>query len=369
MKNVVTITYVLIFIISISGYAQENPSARYHGIEVGSETRTFTSTINKIAYKFLISLPASYSSSTKTYPVCYVLDGQWDFSTVVSSYWNLRYDGMVPEVIIVGLTYDGVNAKYESLRAHDYTPTAAPQLQGSGGGDAYIDVLRKEVIPFIDKEYRTNKVDRSIIGTSLGGLFTYYVMLKAPELFNGYVPINPSLWWDNTKCFEYENTFAQTHKSLSARLYAVTGEFDAVDMVKKMVDQIQSHHYEGLAMQMRVLDGMGHAGSKAEGHARGLKYLYEKQPIKLSDSELKPYTGAYELSPGMQFHIVIRDGELWTTGIPNNPDMHIIATGKNEFSWMGPHRDFQFLRDQKDNVTGIKAELPSGQVVEIRKIN
>jgi hypothetical protein len=225
------------------------------------------------------------------------------------------------------------------------------------------------VIPFIDKEYRTNKADRSIIGTSLGGLFTYYVMLKAPELFNGYVPINPSLWWDNMKCFEYENTFAQTHKSLPARLYAVTGELDAVGMVKKMIDQIQSHHYEGVAVQMRILEGMGHTGSKAEGHARGLKYLFERQAVKLSDGELKPYTGTYEIGPGTQFHIVIRDGELWTTDIPNNPDMHITAIGKNEFALMGAHREFQFLRNPEGGVIGFKAEMPGGQIIQVKKVN
>lgn len=371
MKNTFIAPFFLALFLSFSCLAQqqENPADRYRGVEVGTETRVFTSAINNVAYKFLINLPANYREEpSKEYPVCYVLDGQWSFSNVASSYWDLHWDGVVPDMIIVGLTYDGADPDYKSLRFHDYSPTPLPQFPGSGGADDYIEVLRKEVIPFIDKEYRTNKVDRAITGNSLAGLFTYYALFKAPELFNGYVPINPSLWWDDMKPFEFEEEFAQNRKQLDARLFAVSGEFDAVELFNKMVDQIQSHQYEGLALESRILEGMGHSGSKSEGYARGLKYLYERQAIKLSDAELEQYAGTYEINPENRFHMIVNNGELLVNDLPGSPEIRVFSVGNNEFSTMGSYLPFEFLRDEEGNVTGFKGENPGDQLYEVKKV-
>ena len=55
----------------------------------------------------------------------YLLDGQWDFKLLASIQGGLFYDRYVPDVIIVGITYSGPDANYDSLRAVDYTPAAA----------------------------------------------------------------------------------------------------------------------------------------------------------------------------------------------------------------------------------------------------
>lgn len=56
--------------------------------------------------------------------------------------------------------------------------------------------IEKELQPFIAAKYKTNN-DKTIIGESLGGLFATEVLLKKPTLFNRYIIVSPSLWWDN----------------------------------------------------------------------------------------------------------------------------------------------------------------------------
>ena len=104
-----------------------------------------------------VSLPASYGRDTlRKYPVVYVLDGQWDLKLVTSIQGNLLYDKYTPEVIIVGVTYAGPDAKYDELRAMDFTPSVDPTVAGSGGGPKFLRSLETELIPFIEKTYRAD---------------------------------------------------------------------------------------------------------------------------------------------------------------------------------------------------------------------
>ena len=175
-------------------------------VEVGSEIRTIYSTIRDQEYDLYINLPRGYEKdSVKTYPVLYLLDAQWHFIKAISYYEGLYYDGLVPAIIIVGITWAGENANYDSLHMIDFSPTAIKELKNStGGAKKFLDVFGKEIIPFIEKEYRTIKGDRALAGTSLSGLFILFSIFQANDLFNRYIILSPCLWWDNELTFKYE---------------------------------------------------------------------------------------------------------------------------------------------------------------------
>src|SRR5689334_9553018 len=89
----------------------------------GSQTKKFTSKIvNNQQYVLQISLPAGYANNNKKYPVVYLMDSQWDFPLLTALYGEQYYDGFLPELIIVGITWGGEHPKPDSLRARDYTP-------------------------------------------------------------------------------------------------------------------------------------------------------------------------------------------------------------------------------------------------------
>jgi predicted alpha/beta superfamily hydrolase len=145
-----------------------------------------------------IYLPEGYNpSDTIKYPVVYLLDGSADedFIHVVGLYQfnNFEWISRVPKSIIVGIaTVD---------RRRDFTfPTTIEadkkRYPTTGHSDKFINFIEKELQPYIQKKYKTNS-SKTIIGQSLGGLLATEILFNKPTLFDKYIIVSPSLWWDN----------------------------------------------------------------------------------------------------------------------------------------------------------------------------
>lgn len=105
---------------------------------------------------------------------------------------------MIPESIVVGI--GNVDRK------RDFTYPFQNELDlkefpTSGKSEKFISFLEKELQPFIDSTYKTMEM-KTIIGQSLGGLLVTKILFKKPELFNNYIIVSPSLWWDDEKLLE-----------------------------------------------------------------------------------------------------------------------------------------------------------------------
>lgn len=134
------------------------------------------------------------------YPVVYLLDGDTNFIPMAAMMREMcsgDMNALCPQMILVGVT----NAN----RRNELTPTKAGSkdqptviLEDSGGAEKFTEFLRTELIPHIEKNYPTTP-HRTLIGHSLGGLFVMNTLTHHPELFNNYVAIDPSMWWDNQK--------------------------------------------------------------------------------------------------------------------------------------------------------------------------
>ena len=131
-------------------------------------------------YVIHIMLPSKYERSNKRYPVLYLQDSQWDFPLVTALSGQQYFDGFIPEIIIVGITWGDVNPNPDSLRARDYTPTREPRSPQSGGAGKYLSFIKSELIPFVEENYKTDRNDRILMGCSLGGLFTLYALFAEP---------------------------------------------------------------------------------------------------------------------------------------------------------------------------------------------
>ena len=145
-----------------------------------------------------IYLPEGYNKNDSIkYPVVYLLDGSADedFIHIVGLYQfnSFPWINRVPKSIIVGIaTVD---------RKRDFTyPTTIEKdkvkYPTTGKSARFISFLESELQPFIEKNYRTNS-SKTIIGQSLGGLVATEILLTKPALFNKYIIVSPSLWWDN----------------------------------------------------------------------------------------------------------------------------------------------------------------------------
>lgn len=162
-----------------------------------------------------IYLPEGYKPDEATkYPVVYLLDGSADedFIHIVGLYQfnNFPWINRVPKSIIVGI------ANVDRRRDFTFPTTVAETLKRSptsGKSSKFIAFIEKELQPFIEKKYKTDG-SKTIIGQSLGGLLATEILFKKPYLFNKYIIISPSLWWNNGSLLEtngevFQKTFNQ----------------------------------------------------------------------------------------------------------------------------------------------------------------
>lgn len=146
-------------------------------------------------------LPRSYATSTKTYPVLYMQDGQNLFSEHTAAFGEWGVDEALDslelitkkECIVIGIDHGG------DKRMSEYNPylktSAGQPSTGVKEADKYVEFVAKTLKPFIDKTYRTQKdsTHTFIAGSSLGGLISLYAVIKYPDVFGGAGVFSPSL--------------------------------------------------------------------------------------------------------------------------------------------------------------------------------
>jgi uncharacterized protein len=222
-----------------------------------------------------VALPASYAREPeRRYPVVYLCDGYWDFVLVYGFKGNLLYDRAVPEFILVGLGYQGEHPDYDRLRTRDYTPVVEG-ARDSGHAAEFLRRLEGDILPFVDRSYRTDPSYRVLGGSSLGGLFTLYVLLERPELFRAFIAPSPAVTYANGWLVEREAAFAKEHRALHARLFmtgASAEEPGFLAGIRAFDAQLAQRRYEGLTYAFRTVEGERHAGTKAESYNRGLRF-------------------------------------------------------------------------------------------------
>jgi predicted alpha/beta superfamily hydrolase len=167
----------------------------------------------------LVRTPAGYATNDQRYPVLYMTDGDAQLGHTAATIEFLARNGRMPEAIVVAIT--------NTDRTRDLTPTKATNADGKGppmggGGDKFLDFIEKELIPQVEKTYRTAPY-RVFAGHSFGGLLAMHAFATKNDLFNAYIAVSPSLWWDNQ--FEIRKTeeFLKGRKELDRTLFVTLG--------------------------------------------------------------------------------------------------------------------------------------------------
>ena len=155
--------------------------------------------------KIWVYTPAGANDPTYTkqrYPVVYLLDGDSHFASVTGMIQQLsEVNGnmVCPDMIVVAIA--------NTDRTRDLTPTNSmfdnqhkktDQFKSSGGGEKFTSFIEKELMPHIDSIYPTAPY-KILIGHSFGALTAMNIFINHTNLFNAYVVIDPSMWWDGRK--------------------------------------------------------------------------------------------------------------------------------------------------------------------------
>lgn len=173
--------------------------------------------------KIWLYLPDNYNASKKKFPVMYMHDAQnlFDKTTAFSGEWQVdeTLDSLKAQVIVVGIEHG--NEK----RIEELTPYANPKY-GGGKADRYLDFIVTTLKPYIDKNYRTKPEAKNtaVFGSSLGGLVSFYAVLKYPKVFGKAGVFSPSFWYTD----DIYKLMEQAPKT-KAKIYFLAGDSESKD--------------------------------------------------------------------------------------------------------------------------------------------
>lgn len=278
-----------------------------------SEIRMLRSKHTGQKYRISISIPyASFKSDRRKWPfneplerwpVVYVIDGNWFFGMVTAMTRNMawfeKWTGTTTDAIVVGIGYPEdpdpqvALCDQEARRFHDLSPIQDEDIEkwmgdilmrpvSTGGATEFLNFIRDELIPVIDKDFPTDSRKRTLIGHSLGGTFTAFALFEEPGLFHTYIIGSPWLEYGNRFLFKREETFAKRHKKLAAKVHLWIGENEeslngtGVSDVIRFGAILEGRNYRGLTLVKQIFADLQHNEVIAPGFLAGLKIALKR---------------------------------------------------------------------------------------------
>lgn len=266
------------FLLSLTMRSQEN-------ICIGKQQSIY-STVLQEKRNYWIHLPDNYEQdTTRRYQVIYLLDGDSFFHSLVGfsrTFTTIRGKYLPPSIIVGVLNVD---------RTRDLTPTASAAgrdgkirssaiLQG-GGSEQFSLFLTEELRSVIDTTYRTNGKNM-LIGHSYAALFTLNTFLRHTDLFDTYLAIDPSLWWDQGKLSEEAESLIKGKDFMGKSLYIGTSSSKRMDRINIQSNKVDHFLEEVLpkAQNLRFFSKSfpeeNHGTVAIPGIYDGLKQLFGK---------------------------------------------------------------------------------------------
>jgi uncharacterized protein len=285
------IAIALVALISVAAKADETQS-KPDPIVIGHKHSVPSSVLGETR-EYLVYLPSSYDDTKyapRSYPVLFLLDGGPLFPSAagVVQYMSSNINGntQIPEMIVVAVP--------NTNRRRDLTPTHT-LLDGEGneqalfaatwGGDKFLQFFREELFPEVESRYRTIP-HRTIVGNSLGGLLALHAMVQSPDLFQGYIANDPSLWWDD------QYVLRQAKKAIAPDRQSVQSVFISSapnlndrmsEMVQQMVEILSAQGGANLRVKYRYFESEDHGSLYLPGLYYGLKDIFGEYDISFDD--------------------------------------------------------------------------------------
>jgi len=292
--------YLVIFLLpGFSAFAQKD-----NRITIGFTDTVYSKILNE-KRRILVHIPNN--DRTKHYPVLYILDGDDHFQSAVAI--DEQLSGPLPEMIIIGIT--------NTDRERDLTPTHiqpdqmvnAGDATRSGGGENFLTFMEKELVPYVDSHYPTTSY-RVFSGHSLGGLTVMNAFFNHTNLFNSYIAIDPSLWWDNqnwikkyeaefpNRSFNNKSLFVAIANNIPVGLDTISVMNDKSEMslipraVLPFVAALRSARPPGLRWTSKFYPNERHGTVELNAEYDALRYLFDYYQFRTSQFDGHPELNA-----------------------------------------------------------------------------
>jgi len=245
-------------------------------------------------YIIKVTLPRNYDSQKK-YETLYYLDSWWLSELVLGAYAILNLSERIDDVVLIGISLNGNLKDWNIQRTMDFTPSEynmgfemkagkgengiSVNESNTGGADDFIEFIETKIFKLIELKYPGIGENRTLMGHSYGGLFSFYIIQQKSKLFSNYIIISPSLWWNNSELLKmklfYE--FEQSKTSSSVYLCYGNSESKLISKSNTEVDIILSGlEKENLDYKLKVFNDTNHNSILPQGIYKGLLYTYRK---------------------------------------------------------------------------------------------
>jgi predicted alpha/beta superfamily hydrolase len=279
----------------------------------------------------LVRTPAGYETNGERYPVLYMTDGQAQFVHTCATVEFLARNERMPEMIVVAIANTDRTRDLTPTRVGDGPNGPQPQFATSGGSDKFLDFVAGELIPLVEQRYRTHPY-RIFAGHSFGGLLAIHAFTSRPDLFDAYIAVSPSLWWDNSLMVKRaEELFARTRelpKSLYVTLGNEGGDMEAAFNRFRRV--LEKRSPSGLEWDMRLMKDEDHGSVVLRSHYDGLRHVFKewRPPVDPQTGALVGGLDGFEahcrkLSKRYGYPVAISERTLNTFGY------QLLAAGKS----------------------------------------
>ena len=313
-----------------------------------TEVFVFESKETGNTYNISVAFPGSYdpADKNKTYPVVYVIDAQWQYPLMYTTYGAVNYDGEMPEAILVGVSWKETNSNLMQLREQDLTPTTVAENPKSGNAKKFQAFFRNELFPHIENNYKGGK-DRTVTGGSTSALFVFYTLISQPDLFTGYIGSSPSLYWDNHAIDKILAEFPKNGIKQKTRAWLAWGSLETEDDSKAFAKKLMAKKIANLEFGYAAVENAGHASVNPECYTRGLQFVYAKPELKLNAKKLAQFEGTYQSKADHEKIIFSVAGNDLYVQSPGNKKYKLSSASEHEFYLKGNGLEYNFtLNDQ-----------------------
>lgn len=226
---------------------------------INVENFTLSSEVLKEEQQIKVYLPENYESTSQQYPVLYVLDGERYFLNGITYQKNLTFQDKSPYFIVVGIMNN------DNTKRKKYFHNQS---------DDYIKFIEKELVKYIDKNYRTLN-ERILFGWEMGAFLAIEIFNRHPSFFKSFILASPT--HINTERINATSEMLKNKKELNNFFYMTLGlsETWALEHTNSWVNALEQNAPQKLSWKYEILEDENHYSTPLMAINKGLSLIFK----------------------------------------------------------------------------------------------
>ena len=315
--------FILLVFLTFSAQAQND-----NKIVIGKIDSVYSKILGEQRKIWVYTPDMTSGNANQHWPVLYLLDGDGHFASVVGMIQQMSQvngNNVYPEMIVVAIP--------NTDRTRDLTPThiaSDPPMmdsnfsKNSGGGENFVAFIEKELMPHVDSVYQTAPY-RVLIGHSFGGLTVMSVLTNHTKLFNAYIAIDPSMWYDRQRFLAATETKLTEQNYAGTRLYVsiantmpegmtlakmkkdTSSETRHIRSIFELDKFLKAHPQNGLKYASMYYENDNHGSVPFASEYDGLRFIFDYYRLNITGKDFSDTSAALAIKLKAHYDMVSKE--------------------------------------------------------------